>query len=179
MEPFVESPMTFTRVAPRRDTSSMSELFARGDFPDEFADQLGAAISALRRELVRRTAAAWSAGELSPAQVELLLAVERRPGVSVRELADRLNLAPNTVSTLVRQLTGRGLLVRGKDETDGRVVRLTISPDAQRRFAEWRSARAHVLEEALTQLGSSDRRALASALPALRTLIEQLAASQA
>src|SRR5947209_18762945 len=125
-----------TQATPRRDTSSMTELFARGDFQDEFTDQLGALISALRRELVRRTASSWTAGELSAAQVELLLAVERRPAISVREAADRLSLAPNTISTLVRQLTGRGLMLREQDAEDRRVASLTISADAARRFAE-------------------------------------------
>lgn len=154
----------------------MAELFARGDFQDEFADQLGALISALRRELVRRTASSWTAGELSTAQVELLLAVERRPGISVRDAADRLNLAPNTISTLVRQLTGRGLMIREQDADDRRVAQLTISEDAASRFAEWRSARAHVLEEALAHLGEADRRLLVAAMPALRELIERLSA---
>ena len=154
----------------------MAELFARGDSQDEFADQLGALISALRRELVRRTASSWTAGELSTAQVELLLAVERRPGISVRDAADRLNLAPNTISTLVRQLTGRGLMIREQDADDRRVAQLTISEDAASRFAEWRSARAHVLEEALAHLGESDRRLLVAAMPALRELIERLSA---
>ena len=154
----------------------MTELFASGDSPTEFADHLAAAVSALRREVVRRTAADWSTRQLSSAQVELLLTVERRPGISVRDVADHLNLAPNTVSTLVRQLTGRGFLVRGQDPTDARVANLTISPDAQRRFVEWRSARAHVLEEALAGLDEADRRALAAAMPALRALIERLAA---
>ena len=165
-----------TQATPRRDTSSMTELFARGDFRDEFADQLGALISALRRELVRRTASSWTAGELSAAQVELLLAVERRPRISVREAADRLNLAPNTIRTLVRQLTGRGLMIREQDGDDRRVARLTISADAARRFAEWRSARAHVLEDALAQLEEADRRSLAEAMPALHAVIEQLLA---
>ena len=163
-----------TQATPRRDTSSMTELFARGDFQDEFADQLGALISALRRELVRRTASSWTAGELSAAQVELLLAVERRPAISVREAADRLSLAPNTISTLVRQLTGRGLMLRDQDAEDRRVARLTISADAARRFAEWRSARAHLLEDALAQLEEADRRSLVEAMPALRAVIERL-----
>jgi len=154
----------------------MSELFANGGPRAQFADELAALISALRRQLVRRTAADWATGQLSTAQVELLLAVERRPGIGVRDVADYLNLAPNTVSTLVRQLTGRGLLVRGQDPDDRRAVKLTISPEAARSFAEWRSARAHVLEAALAQLDTGDQRALAAAMPALGALIDALIA---
>jgi DNA-binding MarR family transcriptional regulator len=152
----------------------MSELVASGDSQARFADELATLVSALRRQLVRRTAADWAAGQLSTAQVELLLAVERRPGISVRDVADHLNLAPNTVSTLVRQLTGRGLLVRGRDPVDRRAVMLTISREAERRFSEWRSARAHVLEEALGTLDDRDREALTAAMPGLRSLLDGL-----
>jgi DNA-binding MarR family transcriptional regulator len=167
------------RAKPRRDTSSMSELFASDGSGPAFAAELGALISAVRRELVRHTAADWASGNVSTAQAELLLAVEREPGITVRDVAEYLNLAPNTISTLVRQLTERGLLVREPHPDDGRAVQLTISPDAQREFIEYRSARAHVLEEALKRLTHRERAALIEALPALSALLDELGRGEA
>ena len=65
-------------------------------------------------------------------------------------------------------------MLREQDAEDRRVARLTISADAARRFAEWRSARAHLLEDALAQLEEADRRSLVEAMPALRAVIERL-----
>jgi DNA-binding MarR family transcriptional regulator len=152
----------------------MAELSANERCRADAAAELAALISGLRRQLVRRTAADWAAGRLSPAQVELLLAVEREPGISVRAAADYLKLAPNTVSTLVRQLSGRGLLVRTPSPDDRRAAQLTLSSEAKLRFAEWRSVRAHVLEEELASLDQRQREAILAAMPALRTLLDGL-----
>jgi DNA-binding MarR family transcriptional regulator len=166
------------KARPLRDTSSMSELFASDGSGPHFAVELGALISAVRRELVRHTAADWASGNVSTAQVELLLAVEREPGMTVRDAAEYLNLAPNTVSTLVRQLTERGLLVREPHPEDGRAVQLSLSAEAQREFLEYRSARAHVLGEALERLGPGERAALVAALPALSALLGELGSGE-
>ena len=45
------------------------------------------------------------------------------------DAAAELGVAPNTVSTLVRQLADAGVLERVRDSADGRVVRLRLTPD--------------------------------------------------
>ena len=61
--------------------------------------------------------------ELTGAQLDLVRLVGRRPAVSVAQAAAELRLAANTVSTLVRQLTDAGLLLRRVDPVDRRIAR--------------------------------------------------------
>jgi DNA-binding MarR family transcriptional regulator len=103
--------------------------------------------------------------------------VGRQPGIGVREAADSLRLAPNTVSTMVRSLRDAGLLARDRDESDARAVRLRVTGSARRRIAAWQQCSARVLDDALADLAVEDRRRIVDALPALARLAQHLEAA--
>ena len=131
--------------------------------------QAAALIEAARR-LTRAAARAAGPGErrgLTGAQMDLLVLVRREPGLPVAEAAARLRLARNTVSTLVGQLVTAGLLQRGSDAQDGRVVRLRLTAAAGERMGRWRARRVAAVGAALAVLDADDVEALAAALPAL------------
>jgi DNA-binding MarR family transcriptional regulator len=111
---------------------------------------------------------------LRPAQVELLLVVGRRPGISVAAAARELHLADNSVSTLVNQLVKAQLLRRETDPGDRRAARLVLTPAAERRIAEYRDRRARLVGARFDELPAGDREAIAAALPALRRLLSGL-----
>ena len=111
---------------------------------------------------------------LRGAQVELLRLVGARPGLRVSEAAEELRLAGNSVSTLVRQLVGLGMLTRVPDPADGRAALLRVTPAAAARLRAWEQRRAALLREQLDRLPDEDRAALAAALPALRRLAANL-----
>jgi DNA-binding MarR family transcriptional regulator len=138
------------------------------------ATELLAAVSAIRRIARREARLAWPDEPLSAAQGELLRLAAARPGLSVADAAHELRLAPNTVSTLVGRLTEAGLLDRTRAVSDGRSVRLSVTGQATRRIAGWRDLRAELGARALDQLPSSDRQALADAVPALLRFAAQL-----
>jgi DNA-binding MarR family transcriptional regulator len=138
------------------------------------ADRLAKAVSDLRRITRRTIRGDWPFSPLSPSQVELLRTVLDNPGIGVREAAELLRLAPNTVSTLVGSLTEAGLLTRTRDEHDGRAARLEVTPAASKRRAAWRDRRAHVIGAALRDLEAVDRESIARAVPALERLAWQL-----
>ncbi len=119
------------------------------------------------RLLRRAVAVGYALPRLPDAQVDVLRLVERRPGVAVAEAADELQLAPNTVSTLVRDLEAAALLDRRQRRRDRRVAELHLTPAAHERLAAWAEHRQGVLEELLSRLAEDDRRALAAAVPAL------------
>ena len=135
------------------------------------------AISAVRRSARRASRRAWPADLLPAAQLELLRLAAAQPGISVTEAARELRVAPNTVSTLVSRLTGAGLLRRERALPDGRAVRLAVTTKAQRRMAGWHDLRSELAQAAITRLTPADQEALASAVPALLRLAEQLAAA--
>jgi DNA-binding MarR family transcriptional regulator len=140
----------------------------------EAADLL-AGISAVRRTARQAVRKAWRDEPLPTAQSELLRLVADRPGISVAEAAHELRLAPNTVSTLVGRLAGQGLLGRERALADARSIRLSVTPRARQRIADWRDLRADLTQRALAELTGPDRRALADAAPALLRLAERLA----
>jgi DNA-binding MarR family transcriptional regulator len=90
----------------------------------------------------------------------------------VKEAAEELGLAPNTVSTLVRQLTDEHLLVRRVDPVDRRVARLVLTPAMQRKVAAFRDHRVALLSNAMSRLPPSARRRL----PGLVDLLDEVAA---
>jgi DNA-binding MarR family transcriptional regulator len=115
----------------------------------------------------------WEA--LPMAQVELLLALRDRAPARIGELANRLKLAPNTISGLVQQLVEARLVGRGPDPTDRRVAAVTLTPAGLAKLDEWELAHQRRLGAALAELGAADQAAVRSALPALARLVERLA----
>jgi DNA-binding MarR family transcriptional regulator len=124
------------------------------------------------RRVVRQTFT--SDTPLPPSEAELLALVGRSKGTSVREAAQALQLAPNTVSTLVSRLVEAGLLERRVDPSDGRAVRLQLTNDGAARVRRWRRHRAAMLSRALDALDEDERAALSNALAPFRRLTESL-----
>ena len=136
------------------------------------AEQLYAAVGLLRRHARRIGGRPFGDQSTGPttAQMELIRLVRRNSDMSVADAAAELGVAPNTVSTLVRQLADAGVLERVRDSADGRVVRLRLTPDTRRRVAAWLDRRTAVTARALAGLDPDDREALRRALPVLATV---------
>ncbi len=69
-------------------------------------------------------------GELSLAQLNLLLTVRGQQELTLTELADLLGVSPPSVSVMVERLVDKGLLVRERSTADRRKVVIGLSPDA-------------------------------------------------
>jgi len=144
-----------------------------GEFP-ALADELLSAMASIRRSgrlLARRPV---ELSTLTASQVDLVRLVRRRPGVSVTRAAEELRLAPNTVSTLVGQLTDAGLMIRRADPHDRRVARLELTPDVQEKVDAFRDRRVAVLSAGMRQLAAADRRRLNDAVALLGRLAARL-----
>jgi DNA-binding MarR family transcriptional regulator len=144
--------------------------------PDEsmLADDLLTAMSAIRRATRRRDGRPAELSSLTRAQLELARVVRGHPGISIAGAAEAMRLAPNTVSTLVGELTAMRILVRTTDESDRRVGRLVLSEDWKRRVDAWRDRRVAAVAEALAGLPAAERRRIELALPALAHLANAL-----
>jgi DNA-binding MarR family transcriptional regulator len=138
------------------------------------ADQLLWAMASIRRServLARRPA---ELSTLTGSQLDLVRLVLRLPGVSVAQAAQELRLAPNTVSTLVRQLTDNRMLVRRIDPLDRRVARLDLTPAMQHKVAAFRDRRVSMLVDAIRQLSDREQRNLAESVALMEHLAEWL-----
>jgi DNA-binding MarR family transcriptional regulator len=143
---------------------------------DAVSETLMPAVGAVRR-LLRRLAGPFvttAPVEVSTSQREVLIVVGKRRGRSVAEIAHELGLAPNTVSTIVTQLVGAGLLVRETDTRDRRVGRLALTPAAQEAIDAARARRRGVLHEALDRLSPRQLADLAAGIDAMEALAEEL-----
>jgi DNA-binding MarR family transcriptional regulator len=138
------------------------------------ADQLLTVMASIRRSgrlLARRPV---ELSTLTGSQIDLVSLVRRRPGVSVAQAAEELQLAPNTVSTLVRQLTDERLLLRRVDPIDRRVARLELTAGMQRKVGAFLDRRLAMLGTAMNRLSTGDQRRLTDSLAALVRLAERL-----
>jgi DNA-binding MarR family transcriptional regulator len=138
------------------------------------ADGLLATMASIRRSGRRVAGRPVELAALTGAQVDLVRLVRRRPGISVTQAADELRLAGNTVSTLIRQLSDAGLLLRSADPSDRRVARLELTPAMQRRVGAWRDRRVALLSTAMGELSPADQRRLADGLGVLRAVASTL-----
>lgn len=150
-------------------------LTASGGELSDIADELLAALGAVRRSVGRSTVAGVALPGLPGAQVDLLRLVHRRPGIGVAEAAAELHLAANTVSTLVGHLVEAGLLRRTPGQEDRRVATLTLTLDARQRIDAWLDRRAATLAAGLASLPAMERRRLAAAISALHRLADAMA----
>jgi DNA-binding MarR family transcriptional regulator len=138
------------------------------------SDELMTLVLGVRRVVRRRLRAELPGPVLRGAQIELLQLVEAEPGVGVAAAARSLHLAGNTVSTLVNQLVGAGLLHREVDPADRRAARLSLTYAARARIDRWRGARSVLVADAVARLSEQDVAALEAALPAFNNLIREL-----
>ncbi len=98
-----------------------------------------AALRAAVRVFLRRGEQAARDAGLTPQRQLLLLMVKGAPDGSERatvgELAERMRLAPNTVTELIDRTAAAGLVAREPDPSDGRVVRVRVTEEGERRLA--------------------------------------------
>src|SRR2546422_9238173 len=73
--------------------------------------------------------------EVRPAYGSVLLPLFEEDGLRLSELAARSRLSKQAMTTLVRTLEARRLIVRRPDPDDGRAARVCLTPRA-RRFQE-------------------------------------------
>ena len=138
------------------------------------ADELLRQTARIRRVGRRRHGRPRELERLTGAQLELVRLVRRRPGVSVAQAAAELGVAANTVSTLVRELTAAGMLVRTTDPADRRVARLSLSESLDRRLGEWRDRRTVALGDAIGTLDPAEQATIASATELLGRVADEL-----
>lgn len=155
------------RVPPDRQTPELEEL------------ALADVVARLRRAMRRAARLSDPTNTLSVAQLELLSSLAEHPGARPGHLARLLQLAPNSVTTLVNGLQARQLLARSGSDTDRRAVSLVLTPAGERAVRQWQGTNAAILSRALQQLPSSTRALVSSALPGLSDLVEEIEAIEA
>lgn len=74
--------------------------------------------------------------QLTPSQFAVLMGVasqQHENGVTIKDLAAHLSMAPTHVTTEIGRLEGKGLLYKHKNEADRRSILVTLTPKGEER----------------------------------------------
>ncbi len=132
------------------------------------AEELRPAVLRLARELRRETE---SLG-VTARQATLLWLIRRTPGLRLRELAELERISPPALSGHVDRLERAGLVERVRSTSDRRRVGLRLTPAGERLQRRIRARRTTWLADRLEWLSPEELEAVATALPALRRIVE-------
>ena len=95
-----------------------------------------------------------------PGQFFCLRVVSEHDGISQRELAEELHVAPPSVSRMLQNMERAGLVGRRDDERDQRVTRVYITERGRAFEAKFRSIAAGYVKDTIGRLPEADRREL-------------------
>ena len=141
--------------------------------------ELGDGLSAARLRMAvgrlsKRLRASAAADALTPSEVDVLVAAERRGPMRLSDLAADVGLNPTMLSRLIPNLEALGLVRRLRDATDRRVSRISSTDKGHRLLERIRSERTDALSRQLRNLDGAQRAALSEAIPVLEELAERL-----
>jgi DNA-binding MarR family transcriptional regulator len=156
--------------------SSHDEL----DIADELLDLIPSLVRRIRADIPREAdskdiALEWcdiSELRATPGQIKLLHILMTRRSCTMQELADQLDVAPPTVTAMVKRLLIQGFVERVRDEQDWRVVRVLPTERGQRAVSLYDEFLRTNLQRLLVHLNKEELAQLRLALPVLRHIIE-------
>ena len=119
--------------------------------------------------LVRGLRRAGTAG-LQPTQLIVLAQLNECGPLRIGALAERVPCSQPTATTVVAGLETAGLVSREADPSDGRAVRVGLTPAGSREILSAAHNEAEVLAARLVGLGPQDRATVLAAGPLLRWL---------
>ncbi|WP_280397388.1 MarR family winged helix-turn-helix transcriptional regulator [Nocardia carnea] len=112
--------------------------------------------------------------DLAPRHLSLLSLLLLDGPQTVSQLAERLSVAPTTVSLIVSELSRKDVLERREDEADRRRRIIDISDEARSAVSQWLSPGAHAWRQALEPLTPAQRRLVVDTLNAYETAVTEL-----
>jgi DNA-binding MarR family transcriptional regulator len=149
----------------------------KGDHPAHvaaLAERMESDLSAIRHAMRRALNAEVAKGDLTRPQTAVMRIVLSKPGLGLQQLSRDVSLSHSTVSGIVDRLEKRGLVERGPDNMDKRIVRVRPS----RAVLTWTSEqlprlKVGPLQAALQRADPEERETLAKAVHRLRKLLER------
>lgn len=102
--------------------------------------------------------------------VDIMRVIEAHPGITVAEVAARLNRQFSNVSTQLRELVARGLVTRVRDTADKRYVTLHPTAESERIRTLLETMWADTLGAAAAKLRPEEKEQISASLPALQRL---------
>src|SRR6195952_2218417 len=139
----------------------------------ELAGELQQVLSKLFSVLRRGDATRGTAGDLTLAQLSILLTLLDQGPIRMTELAAHERVRTPTTTVAIRRLEKLGLVKRSRDPSDLRAVLVDVTPRGLVQHREALATRRAVLARLLGRLSTEERETLAQALAPLARLAEQ------
>ena len=136
----------------------------------ELAGELQRVLSKVFSVLRRGDTNKGTAGDLTLAQLSILLTLLDQGPIRMTELAARERVRTPTTTVAIRRLEKLGLVKRTKDSSDLRAVLVEITPKGHAEHAEALANRRAVLAARLCHLSPEDLDKLVAALAPLERL---------
>jgi MarR family transcriptional regulator for hemolysin len=112
---------------------------------------------------------------LTRAQWVVIARLHRRPGLSQSEVADLLEIEKATAGRLIDRMEAKGWLERRADPNDRRINRLHLTAEAEHLHALIWPLAEDMVDEALSELSYTERRALSGLLRRVKSKLLELA----
>ncbi|HAI20435.1 MAG TPA: transcriptional regulator [Clostridiales bacterium UBA8153] len=112
-----------------------------------------------------------AAFEITPPQLDALLHLRESGDLTMGELCQKMYLACSTATDLSDRMERTGLIVRQRDTTDRRVVRLHITERGDDIISQVMQARREYLRTIVTKMDDDDKQRLIDALGQIHTLM--------
>ena len=124
---------------------------------------------------MRRSAPRKNAPAFPPAVGRALHVIARNENISSRELCEKLDVRPSSLSELLARMEARGLIVRTPDENDRRIVRIALSETAKTDLAARRADRKAEAEKLTACFTAEEAAAFVALADKLSAHLEALA----
>jgi MarR family transcriptional regulator, organic hydroperoxide resistance regulator len=150
------------------------------DIASELLDLIPSLLRRIRADIPRETASEQAIPEwrdiselrATTGQIRLLRILVTRQRCTMQELADQLDVAPPTVTAMIKRLLTQEFVQRLRDEQDWRVVWVLPTERGQRAVTLYDQFRRDNLQHRLAHLNQEELARLRAALPILRHIIE-------
>src|ERR1700712_1854030 len=140
----------------------------------ELAGELQQVLSKLFSVLRRGDATRGTAGDLTLAQLSILLTLLDQGPIRMTELAAHERVRTPTTTVAIRRLEKLGLGKRSRDPSDLRAVLVDVTPRGLVQHREATATRRAALAALLSKLRDDERQTLAAALAPLARLADQV-----
>jgi DNA-binding MarR family transcriptional regulator len=140
----------------------------------KLAQEVDQHLGVIRQRLREPLETEFARGGLTGPQRMVMQVLVQSEGLSLKELSAQVSLAHSTVSGIVDRLQARGMVVRRRDEADGRATVIAPSNEV-RDFVSNRMPELAIspLTEALRAASNSEQATVLRGLRKLRALVEQ------
>ena len=133
--------------------------------------ELAARLRLVLNRLARRLRS-QATDDLSPSLVSALVSIELQGPITLGQLAARELVKPPSVTRMVGDLEGLGLVRREVDPADRRVTRVSLTTEGRRTVQHTRTRKTAYLAKRLRKLDAAELAVMRQAVPVLERLLE-------